>query len=490
MTTATVVGSGPNGLAAAITLADAGVRVRVIEAADRPGGGLKSSELTLPGLLHDECAAFHPLVPWSPFVREARLAELGLRWSSAPVELAHPLGDGRGGALHRSVAGTATRLGEDGHRWERTFGHLVEDFDHVVEDILRPVLHLPAHPLGLARFGALAALPARAVTSALRSPSARALFAGVAAHALRPLGGPASASVGVALTTAAHAGGWPVIEGGSGALLDMLLRRAADLGVELETGRRVHDLDEVETDLVMLDTTPATAADIIGDALPAGTARAYRRFQHAPGVAKLDLAVERGIPWLQADARRAGTVHVGGDEREVAAALRDVTRGRLPARPFVLVGQQYLADPGRSRGDVHPVYAYCHVPSGYPGDPTDLILDRIEEAAPGTRERVLATRTRTTAEAQLSNANLVGGDVIGGASTTRQLVGRPRWSLDPYATGAPGVFLCSASTPPGAGAHGMCGYLAARSAVDALATGTGQRSRGTQGRSTRRNRGR
>ncbi|HEY1133295.1 MAG TPA: FAD-dependent oxidoreductase, partial [Nocardioides sp.] len=295
-----------------------------------------------------------------------------------------------------------------------------------------------------------------------------ALFGGVAAHAMRPLGAPLSSAIGVALTTAAHANGWPVAVGGSEAILRATLRRAEQHEVTFETGRTVTSVDDLDTDLVLLDTSPAAAATILGSRLPERVRRAYRRFEPAPGVYKLDLAVEGGVPWTHEASRAAGTVHVGGDLAEVAAAERDVVRGRMPERPFVLVGQQHLADPSRSHGDVHPIYAYAHVPHGYSGDATETILGRIEEYAPGFRDRVIAIAPRSISDAFTKNANLVGGDVVGGANGMRQLVFRPRVALDPYATGVPGAYLCSASTPPGAGAHGMCGHLAARSALRSL----------------------
>ncbi|MFW6772910.1 phytoene desaturase family protein [Nocardioides sp. CPCC 205120] len=469
MTTATVVGSGPNGMAAALTLAGAGVRVTVVEAADRLGGGVRTSELTLPGLLHDECAAFHPLGPSSPYLRSVELEGAGLRWAWAPHELAHPLAAGGGAVLQRSVAATAAGLGDDGRRWAQVFGPLVERFGAISREVMGPVLHVPSHPLALARFGLRSAAPATLLARAWRGPAAAALFGGVAAHAMRPLDSVFSSAIGVMLTTAAHADGWPVAVGGSEAILRASLRRAEELGVRLETGRCVTSIDELGTDLVLLDTRPAAAARILGRRLPARVRRAFERYVPAPGVFKVDLAVEGGVPWRHEQSRRAGTVHVGGDLSEVAYAEREVVAGRMPARPFVLVGQQHLADPTRSKGDVHPVYAYAHVPHGYDGDATDSIVSRIEEFAPGFKDRILATASRSVSQGFEKNANLDGGDVIGGAGDLRQLVFRPRVAADPYATGVPGAFLCSASTPPGAGAHGMCGYLAARSALRSLA---------------------
>jgi phytoene dehydrogenase-like protein len=468
VTTAVVVGSGPNGLAAALTLAAAGVSVRVIEAEDTLGGGTRSAELTLPGLVHDECSGFHPLALGSEFAERFDLTGAGLTWRWAPAELAHPLDDGRGAVLHRPVADTAAGLGDPG--WAAVFGPLSERFGTISTEFLQPILHVPRHPAHLARFGAYAGLPATVLARRFRTPAGQALFAGTAAHAFRPLTGLASSAIGVALTTAAHAYGWPVAEGGSGAIRDAVLKRAAEHGVSVETGRRVETVDELgDVDLVMLDTSPRAAAAICGDRMPGRVRRAYRRFRHGPGAFKVDYAVEGGVPWAYEPARDAGTVHLGGSLAEIAAAERSVSSGRMPERPFVLVGQQYVADPARSAGDLHPLYAYAHVPAGFQGDATEAITARIEQFAPGFRDRIRATAVRTTTDLARENANYVGGDIVTGANDPLQLVFRPRASLDPYATGIPGVFLCSAATPPGAGAHGMCGFNAAQRALAQLA---------------------
>jgi phytoene dehydrogenase-like protein len=468
VTTAVVVGSGPNGLAAALTLAAAGVSVRVIEAEDTLGGGTRSGELTLPGLIHDECSGFHPLALGSEFARRFDLAGAGLTWRWAPAEFAHPLDGGGGAVLDRSVAETTAGLADPG--WSAVFGPLTDRFTTISEEFLQPVLHRPRHPLHLGRFGLYAGLPATVLARRFRTSEGRALFAGTAAHAFRPLAGLASSAIGVALTTAAHAYGWPVAEGGSGAIRDAVLKRAAEHGVRVETGRRVDSLDELgDADLVMLDTSPRAAAAICGDRMPARIRRAYRRFRHGPGAFKVDFAVEGGVPWSYEPARTAGTVHLGGSLAEVAALEKTVVAGRMPERPFVLIGQQYVADPTRSAGDLHPLYAYAHVPAGFQGDATEAITARIEQFAPGFRDRIRASAVRTTTDLARENANYVGGDIVTGANDPLQLVFRPRAALDPYATGVPGVFLCSAATPPGAGAHGMCGFNAARRALARLA---------------------
>lgn len=469
MTSAVVVGSGPNGLAAALTLAAEGVSVRVIEAADTLGGGTRSSELTLPGLVHDECSAFHPLALGSAFAERFDLAGAGLTWRWAPAEFAHPLEDGRGAVLVRSIAETASSLGVAGRGWQRTFGPLTDRFATISQEFLQPMLHLPRHPIHLARVGAYSGLPATVLARRFRTPEAQALFTGVAAHAFRPLNTLASSAIGVALTTAAHAYGWPVAEGGSAAIRDAIVLRARQYGVEFETGRRVTSLAELDNpDLVLLDTSPGAAARIAGDQMPRRVRRAYTAYRHGPGAFKVDFAVDGGVPWTHEGSRTAGTVHLGGTPAEMKAAEAEVCAGRMPERPFVLVGQQYLADQTRSAGDVHPLYAYAHVPAGYIGDATEAIIDRIEQFAPGFRDRIRAIHVRSATDMSQHNENYVGGDIVTGANDPLQLVFRPRVTLNPYATGVPGVYLCSAATPPGAGAHGMCGYNAAQRALARL----------------------
>lgn len=470
MTDAVVVGSGPNGLAAALTLAAEGVHVRVLEAADTVGGGTRTSELTLPGLLHDECSGFHPLAVDTPFSRQFDLSAHGLRWLWPEVQYAHPLDGGRGAAARRSVHDTAAGLGEDGRAWEQVFGYLTDRFGDITEDFLRPMLHVPRHPVALGRFGMLSLLPANVLARRWRTPEARGLFAGVAAHALRPFGSPVSSAIGVALGTAAHRYGWPVAQGGSGSISAAITSMLEELGGKVETGAMVHSLDELGSpDIVMLDVAPRAAVRIVGDAMPARVSRALTRYRHAPGTFKVELAVEGGIPWTHEESRQAGTVHVGGTFEEIAAAERDVNRGRMPERPFVLVGQQFLADPSRQRDGVVPVYAYAHVPAGYTGDATEALLAQIERFAPGFRERIVGRHVRSAVQMEEHNPNYVGGDVVTGANDALQLVFRPRPAIDPYTLGVPGVYLCSAATPPGAGAHGMSGYNAAQSALRRLA---------------------
>lgn len=456
-----VVGAGPNGLVAAVTLARAGIAVTVLEAAAEIGGGTRTSELTLPGLPHDHCSAVHPLGVGSPALRELDLERYGLSWLWPEVDLAHPLDGGRGAVLRRDIAATAGALGADGATWRQLFGPLARDFDTLAGDLLGPLLRVPAHPLRLAGFGARALLPSAGLARRWRTEEARALFAGAAAHAFQPLSAPATAGVGLMLVAAGHRYGWPVALGGSRAITDALARLLREHGGAIETGHPVRSAADLpDADIVLLDLAPRSVLDILGERLPGRVRRALGHWRYGPGAYKLDLAVEGGIPWTQPEARRAGTVHVGGTLAEVAAAERDVARGRMPERPFVLVAQQYLADPGRSVGNVHPVWTYAHVPSGYPGDASEAILDQIERFAPGIRDRIVARASRSVAEFEAYNANYVGGDIGTGATTARQVLFRP-----PYHLGIPGYYLCSAATAPGPGVHGMCGLHAARASL-------------------------
>ena len=470
MSNAVVVGAGPNGLAAAAALAREGVSVRVLEAAPTIGGGTRTEELTVPGVLHDVCSAVHPMAVGSPFLRSLELERYGLEWRWPDVDLAHPLDDGSAGVMMRSLDATEEALGEDGPRWRGVFGRPAKSFEALSEDLMRPVLHLPRHPLSLIRFGLAAASPATVLAKRWRTPQARALFGGVAAHAIAPLTRPMSSSVGTALICACHTWGWAVARGGSRSITDALAAYVTAHGGTIETGSPVSSLDELgEADAVVLDLAPGGVVAVTGDRLPARARRAYERYRHGPAAYKVDLAVEGGVPWANEACRRAGTVHCAGTFEEIVAAERDVNRGRLPERPFVLVGQQYLADAERSNGDVHPVWSYAHVPNGYEGDLTEAVIDQLERFAPGLRERIVGTAVRKPAEFQAMNSNYVGGDIITGANSPIQTVIRPRLALDPYSTGIPGVYICSAATPPGAGVHGMNGYNAARSALQHLA---------------------
>ena len=473
MSSAIVVGSGPNGLAAAVRLARAGLDVTVLEASGEIGGGTRSSEMLVPGLLHDHCSAVHPLAAGSPFFDGLDPALGGLTWLQPQVDCAHPLDNGSAGAFYRSMDRTVEGLGRDGERWRRVFEPMASHFDALFADASQPVLRVPRHPLTLARFGVAAMLPATTLAWKWRTEEAKALWAGVAAHAFSRLDRPMTSAVGLMLIVAGHAKGWVVAEGGSRAIATALASDLLRNGGTIETGVRVTSAADLPpSDVLMLDVSPSIAADILGDRLPGRVARSYRRFRHGPGAFKVDYAIEGDVPWTAEAPRGAGTVHLGGSLDEVVATEEAVCRGRMPDRPFVLVGQQYLADPSRSVGNIHPLWTYAHVPNGYTGDATEAITAQIERFAPGFREQIIATEARSATEMSAYNANYIGGDVIGGASSLKQLVFRPRFAIDPYFTGIPGTYLCSASTPPGAGAHGMCGANAAARALARLGMGS------------------
>ncbi|WP_245672968.1 phytoene desaturase family protein [Aldersonia kunmingensis] len=463
---AVVVGSGPNGLSAAVTLAQAGLRVTVLERADEIGGGTRTAELTVPGLKHDICSAVHPFGVASPFLSSLPLEEFGLRWRYADIDLAHPLDDGTAGLLSRSIDETADGLGPDAKRWRRMFGPLLRNFDNLAADALGPLLRVPSHPLEMAKLGALSVLPATITARAFKTEAARALFVGCAAHSFRPLGSLMSSALGTMHVVSAHSGGWPAAEGGSAAITRALAGLLESLGGTIVTGCEVKSAGDLPSARVTLfDIGPRAIAEIIGDRMPARRVRGYRRYRYGPAAYKVDLAVREGIPWTAPDVGRAGTVHIGGSMADLAAAESQVNRGIMPERPFLLVGQQYVADPGRSVGDVHPIWVYAHVPSGYTGDATPAILAQIERFAPGFTDRIVAQQVMTPADFEAYNPNYVGGDIISGQNSLRQLVSRPVFAPDAYATGVPGMFVCSAATPPGAGTHGMCGHHAANSAL-------------------------
>lgn len=468
MTNAVVVGSGPNGLAAALTLAEQGVSVRVLEANDRIGGGTHTSERTVPGLLHDDCSAFHPTGVASPYFQTLGLEQYGLRWLWPEIELAHPLDGGRVGLLWRDVERTAAGLGVDGPAWSRLYGRTARNFDALASDVFRPILHIPKHPFKLAHFGLNSLLPATWAAKRWHTAEARGLFGGIAAHKFGTLTTPLSTSVGLMLGAAAHAYGWPVAEGGSAAITRALAAKLEQAGGKIETGVHVTSYDQLgAADIVMLDTAPDAAAQILGTRLPRRVRRAYQRYSFGPAAYKVDYAIEGDIPWDNADVGRAGTVHLGGSLEQMVDIEAQTVRGQMPQQPFVLLGQQYRADPSRSGGDsgLNPIYAYAHVPHGYSGDATAAVTAQIERFAPGFTERIKATYVRNVAMMEADNANYVGGDISAGANTALQIAMRPRIAVNPYRTGIDGVYLCSSATPPGGGVHGMGGHNAALSAL-------------------------
>jgi len=461
---AVVVGSGPNGLAAAITLAQAGRSVVVYEAEATPGGGARSAELTLPGYVHDTCSAVYPLALGSPFFRTLPLAQHGLQWIHPAAPLAHPLDDGTAVVVERSIDATAANLGTDGDAYRRLMNYFCSRWEGLDVDLLGPP-RLPRHPLLLARFGLHGIRPAGSFAhSYFNSVRARALFAGLAAHSMLPLEALGSAAFGLVLGIAAHAVGWPVARGGAQRLTDALVSYARSLGVEIVTGRRIAALSELpKARTVLCDVTPRQLLAMAGSQLPDGFRNRLQRYRYGMGAFKIDWALSAPVPWKAADCARAATVHLGGTIEEVGASERAAARGELSERPFVLIAQPSLFDETRAPAGGHTLWGYCHVPHGSNMNMVEKIENQIERFAPGFRDRVLARSIRTPADLEQHNANLVGGDINGGAANLGQLILRPTMSL--YKTAAPGLYLCSASTPPGGGVHGMCGYFAARKAL-------------------------
>jgi phytoene dehydrogenase-like protein len=465
MLDAVVVGSGPNGLAAALTLASEGLSVRVLEAEATIGGGLRSAELTLPGFTHDVCSAVHPLVLGSPFFRELGLSEAELRLVEPPAALAHPFDDGTAALLERSPLTTAATLGADGEAYRRLVEPLVRSTQRLTSDALQP-LRMPRHPLVLGRFARHGVRSSARLVSRFAGERAPALIAGMAAHSMLRLEQPLTAGFGLLLTLLGHATGWPIAAGGSQRIADALVSRLAAHGGAFETGRHIASLEDLPAArAVLLDLTPRQALQVAGSRLPPRYRRALERYRYGPGAFKLDWALDEPIPWQASECARAATVHLGGTFAEIAAGERSVWEGVPGKRPFTILVQPTLFDPSRAPAGKHVAWAYCHVPNGSELDMTDRIEAQVERFAPGFRERILARNGLPPAELERRNANHVGGDINGGLQDLRQHFARPVASLVPYATPIPGVYLCSSSTPPGGGVHGMCGYLAARAAL-------------------------
>jgi phytoene dehydrogenase-like protein len=465
---AIIVGAGPNGLAAAITLARAGRSVLVLEARSTVGGGTRSAALTLPGFVHDVCSAVHPLGRSSSVFAEWPLAEHGLEWIEPPVALAHPLPDGSAALVRRDLAATSESLGEDGDRYVRLLEPLARDWNLIARELLGPLrLGGPLrHPFALARFGLNAIQPATWLARRFRTPQARALLGGVAAHSFLRLDAPVTGAFALSMLAMAHAVGWPIPRAGAQSIADALASYLVSVGGEIQTDHAVTELESLPPHrALLLDLTPRQVLAIAGERLAGRYARQLHRYRYGPGVFKVDLALDGPIPWANPELAQAGTVHLGGALPELVASERSVARGRVAERPFVLVAQSSLFDGSRAPAGKHTVWAYCHVPHGSRADMTEPILAQLERSAPGIRDRILGRSTMGPAELETYNANYVGGDINGGLQDLRQLWTRPAVRWDPYSTPDPAIFICSSSTPPGGGVHGLCGHHAARSAL-------------------------
>ena len=468
---AVIVGGGPNGLAAALTLASQGHAVQVLERSTEVGGGSRSAELTLPGFVHDVCSSIHPFGRTSPFFREAALERFGLRWVEPQAAVAHPLDDGRAVIVTRDVDATAQQLGADRDAYRRLLGPIVRGFPSLLPDILAP-FHIPLRPrraLSLAWFGVNALQSATLLSRRFRDEPARALFAGVAAHSVLRLDEPISSAAGLALLASAHDDGWPFPAGGAGEIPKAMAAALQDLGGSIETERTVERLDDLpRSRLALFDTSPGTLERVAGARLPSGYRDGLRNVRYGPSVFKVDVALDGPIPWLNPDVALAGTVHLGGTFEEIQASEAAAANGEVHPRPFVLLAQHSLFDRSRAPEGKHTAWAYCHVPHAAADDASEAILGQIERFAPGFRERVLALKKTSPAELEAYNPNDVGGDISGGRQDLRQLFTRPVARLDPYSTPDQRLFLCSSSTPPGGGIHGMCGWHAAHSALRRL----------------------
>lgn len=464
---AIVVGSGPNGLAAAIEMARAGWSVCVFEARDTVGGGARSAELTEPGFIHDVCSAIHPLAFASPFFKDLPLSKHGLEWIHPPAPLAHPLDDGTAAVLESSLERTSAGLGADSRAYTNVFAPLVRTAAKLLPEILAPPIHVPRHPLMLMRFGIGAIQSAQKFAERhFKGERARALFAGMAAHSNMPLHASPTAAFALLLGMLGHLGGWPLPKGGSQKISDALASYFKSLKGRIVTGTPVSSLGELPSARVILvDITPRQLLQLAGDEFPPSYRWELQKYQYGPGVFKIDWALSSPIPWRAKECLRAGTVHVGGSLEEIAAAEEAVARGRCPEKPFILVAQQSLFDPSRAPQGKHSGWAYCHLPHGSKIDMAERIESQVERFAPGFRDCILSRHTMSPADFENYNPNYIGGDITGGLQNILQVVARPSLRINPYSTPIENLFICSSSTPPGGGVHGMCGYHAARAAL-------------------------
>jgi phytoene dehydrogenase-like protein len=467
---AVVVGSGPNGLAAAIEIARAGHSVCIVESRDTIGGGARTAELTAPGFLHDVCSAVHPLAIASPFFQTLPLAQHGMEWIHSPACLAHPFDQGSSAVLYRSIENTCATLGLDGPAYEKLFSVLARNSKDLVQEVLAPPIHLPRHPIPLIRFGIHAIQSAQRISNRrFQGSRARGLFMGIAAHSNMPLDASPTSAVGLLLGMLGHGGGWPIVKGGSQKLSDALASYFTSLGGKIITGMHVNSLRQLPTsNAVIFDLTPRQVLKLAFDQLPASYRWELQKYRYGPGVFKVDWALSSPIPWKSRDCLKAATVHVGGPAEQIVESENDVAKGRCPDRPFIILAQPSLFDETRAPAGQHTAWAYCHVPSNSKIDMTDRIESQIERFAPGFRDCILHRHVMTAPDFEKYNPNYIGGDIGGGIQDLTQIVGRPSLRVTPYAMPAKGMFICSSSTPPGGGVHGMCGYHAARAVLSTI----------------------
>jgi phytoene dehydrogenase-like protein len=463
---AVVVGSGPNGLGAAIELARHDLSVLVIEGSPVIGGGARTAELTVPGYRHDVCSSVHPFAAVSPFLSGLPLDEHGLTWLTPEVAVAHPFAGERGAMIAGTIEETTAAMGADAEAYRGLMTWPVDHAGLLIDTILEPLLRIPRSPHKLVRLGLLAPVPMTRLARRFTTPEVRGLFAGLAGHTVMPLSRPLTGAMAVVMAMIAHHRGWPVASGGSSAIIDAMAAHLRSLGGEIVTGWWVDSLDELpEAKAVVLDVAPAGLVRIAADRLPPRFIRRMEKWKYGPAVFKVDLALDGPIPWDYEPARRAGTVHLGGTLEEIAAGERAAWEGRADPNPYVILTQPSVIDPGRAPAGGHSAWAYAHVPQGHAGDSAEPILRQIERYAPGFRDAVVATHVAPPAHLEMYNPNNVAGTIAGGALTVGQTIGRPTWSLDPYTLPADGLYLCSAATPPGAGTHAMSGYHAATAAL-------------------------
>lgn len=463
---AVIIGSGPNGLSAAIRLSQEGLRVLVIEAKDSIGGGTRTMELTEPGFLHDVCSAVHPTAAGSPFLTTLDLDKYGLEFIHPEVAYAHPLEDGEAGIAYQDLVRTAEGLGVDKEAYIKLYKEFVDHWDYLSQDIFG-TLRIPKHPLLMAKFGWYGMFSAKLLSNSLfKTEKARALFTGCAAHSIVPLTRAFTASFGIVLGTSAHSVGWPVAKGGSASITDAMAKLFKTLGGEIQTGVEVKTLSDLPSSkIILFDLTPHQIARIAENKLPKSYLNKLRNYKYGPGTFKMDWALSEAVPWKNEEARKAGTLHLGGTFREIARSEQAVWDGEHPDDPYVLVSQPSVCDPSRAPEGKHTLWAYCHVPNGSEQDMSRIIEDQIERYAPGFKDTIISKHTMHSMEMEKYNFNYIGGDINGGAQTVTQLFGRPILKWDPYKTPADGLYICSSSTPPGGGVHGMSGYHAAQSVL-------------------------